>query len=159
MAGGAQQNAGGTQGGGQQMPSINPQSVSDMQNLIQYYQQNKGQLGGMGQSGSSFQQPRGFADGGPLMGLHGVVLPQHRRVDSFKGVSLLWSALSRRAYLCLCRALILHRVGFCKLTQRVWFLQALRLLREVRYRVPYQHLLRRCRLISKKALHRFIKVR
>ena len=60
MAGGAQQGADGTQGGGQQMPSISPQSVSDMQNLLQYYQQNKGQFGGMGggmgQSGSAPQQ-------------------------------------------------------------------------------------------------------
>lgn len=39
--------AGGGQGGGQgQMPSISPQSISDFQNLLQYYQQNKGGMGG-----------------------------------------------------------------------------------------------------------------
>lgn len=60
MAGG--QGAQGTQGGqtavgGQtKFPAINPQSVTDMQNLLTYYQQNKG--------GTSAMTPTGYADGG-----------------------------------------------------------------------------------------------
>ena len=53
MAGGQ-----GGQGGGQgQMPSVSPQSISDFQNLLQYYQQNRNNLGGMGGGAGSMQQP------------------------------------------------------------------------------------------------------
>lgn len=53
MAGGQ-----GGQGGGQgQMPQISPQSISDFQNLLQYYQQNRNNLGGMGGGAGNMQQP------------------------------------------------------------------------------------------------------
>lgn len=59
MAGGGQ--GAGAKPGGQSMPAINPQSITDAQNLLQYYQQNKGSANAAPVANVN---PTGYADGG-----------------------------------------------------------------------------------------------
>ena len=86
MAGGAQQGSGGSQ-----TPSINPQTISDLQTLLQYYQQNRGQFGGMGGMGmgqpsrmQGGQPPQASGQGAPASGfLQGGAPPQAPPQASF----------------------------------------------------------------------------